>query len=206
MNSIADRLRGIVRPAGGPKRATGPRARPVHGRRSRGDHMDPAAILDGEWTQAGSHRFLVVDRSYAPGHRHGSVSIADSLPPEEGWSRLGLLAGTSCGGTCSSSTSRRLASPAVPAAMRFWSDAAGSIAAAFTCGSSCFRASRQSVLCSKRSEMLPARRCGRDLQRQVVRSSAHRDSLRAEPVDDAVCGHAARGHASPCEAALAWRR
>jgi len=60
--------------------------------------MDPAAILDGEWTQAGSHRFLVVDRSYAPGHRHGSVSIADSLPPEEGWSRLGLLAGTSCGG------------------------------------------------------------------------------------------------------------
>ena len=57
-----------------------------------------ADVLDGEWSQVGSHRFLVVERSYAPGHRHGSVSVADSLPPDEGWSRLGLLAGTPCGG------------------------------------------------------------------------------------------------------------
>jgi phosphate-selective porin OprO/OprP len=39
-----------------------------------------------------------VERSYAPGHRHGSISVADSLPPEEGWSRLALLAGAPCGG------------------------------------------------------------------------------------------------------------
>ena len=38
-----------------------------------------------------------MERSYAPGHRHGSISVADSLPPEDGWSRLGLLAGTPCG-------------------------------------------------------------------------------------------------------------
>ena len=60
--------------------------------------MDPATVLDGEWRQSGSHRFLVVDRSYAPGHRHGSICVADSLPPEEGWSRLNLLAGAACGG------------------------------------------------------------------------------------------------------------
>jgi uncharacterized protein YprB with RNaseH-like and TPR domain len=59
--------------------------------------MDPATVLDGEWRQSGPHRFLVVDRSYAPGHRHGSICVADSLPPEEGWSRLNLLAGAACG-------------------------------------------------------------------------------------------------------------
>jgi uncharacterized protein YprB with RNaseH-like and TPR domain len=60
--------------------------------------MDPATVLDGEWQQSGSHRFIVVERSYAPGHRHGSICVADSLPPDEGWSRLALLAGAPCGG------------------------------------------------------------------------------------------------------------
>ncbi len=91
MSSIGDRLRGIVRPPAkevrGSKEQDAPRG-----------PLDPATILEGEWQQAGSRRFLVVDRSYAPGHRHGSISIADGLPPEEGWSRLGLLAGTPCGG------------------------------------------------------------------------------------------------------------
>jgi uncharacterized protein YprB with RNaseH-like and TPR domain len=59
--------------------------------------VDPAELLDGQWKQTGSHRFLVVDRSYAPGHRHGSICIADSLPPQDGWSRLDLLAGMACG-------------------------------------------------------------------------------------------------------------
>lgn len=107
MSKITDRLRGIVRPIAA-NSSGGPRAQhQVHGapedqvatdESQWRSSLDPAAILDGEWTQAGAHRFLVVDRSYAPGHRHGSISIADSLPPEEGWSRLGLLAGTSCGG------------------------------------------------------------------------------------------------------------
>lgn len=108
MSSIADRLRGIVGPTAksfGGSRDQDPACEGREDQRTaeeslppRRSSMDPAAILDGEWKQAGSHRFLVVDRSYAPGHRHGSISIADSLPPEEGWSRLGLLAGTLCGG------------------------------------------------------------------------------------------------------------
>jgi uncharacterized protein YprB with RNaseH-like and TPR domain len=88
VSSIADRLRGIVRPGapGGSKDQDPPYAA-----------GDAAEILDGEWKQSGSHRFLVVDRSYAPGHRHGSICVADSLPPEDGWPRLALLAGAACG-------------------------------------------------------------------------------------------------------------
>jgi len=101
VSSIADRLRGIVRPGGSTQSGTGgPRDLGSVGSREQDQTYaaDPAAILDGEWTQSGSHRFLIVNRSYAPGHRHGTLSLADSLPPDEGWSRLGLLAGTPCGG------------------------------------------------------------------------------------------------------------
>lgn len=89
MSRITDRLRGIVRPGGlAEAREQLPRA----------EAEDAAEILDGVWKQSGSHRFLVVERSYAPGHRHGSICVADSLPPQEGWSRLALLAGAECGG------------------------------------------------------------------------------------------------------------
>jgi uncharacterized protein YprB with RNaseH-like and TPR domain len=54
-------------------------------------------MLGGEWCDVGGHRFLVVDRVYRPGHRHGRVTLADSLPPRSGvWPRLALLAGTDC--------------------------------------------------------------------------------------------------------------
>ena len=112
MSSIADRLRGIVRPGGpgGSQKQDPPcgveEKDPAEGSRRRrpgpvdpaGGSADAAEILDGEWKQAGTHRFLVVQRTYAPGHRHGAISVADSLPPDEGWSRLALLAGTPCGG------------------------------------------------------------------------------------------------------------
>ena len=107
MNSIVDRLRGIVRPGGSsPGRSGGSTEQdPPYGDHGDDDSLqrkpasvDPAEILDGEWKQTGAHRFLIVERSYAPGHRHGSISVADSLPPEEGWSRLALLAGAPCGG------------------------------------------------------------------------------------------------------------
>jgi uncharacterized protein YprB with RNaseH-like and TPR domain len=89
VSRITDRLRGIVRPGGlAEAREQLPRA----------EAEDAAEILDGVWKQSGSHRFLVVERSYAPGHRHGSICVADSLPPQEGWSRLALLAGAECGG------------------------------------------------------------------------------------------------------------
>ena len=61
-----------------------------------GDDVIPES-LGGEWRGAGAHRFLVVDRVYRPGHRHGRVAIADSLPPSTGlWPQLSLLAGRHC--------------------------------------------------------------------------------------------------------------
>ncbi len=45
-----------------------------------------------------AHRFLVVDRKYSPGHRHGRMALADALPPSDGpWPHLPLLAGGRCG-------------------------------------------------------------------------------------------------------------
>ena len=116
MSSIVDRLRGIVghrgsaeqdspctRPGGSAEQAPpcgsdGATERDPLNEDSPRHKPDAAEVLDGEWRQDGPHRFLVVERSYAPGHRHGWISVADSLPPSEGWSRLGLLAGTACGG------------------------------------------------------------------------------------------------------------
>ena len=95
MISLTDRLRGVVRPAGsGP---TGPGVSSGQDQ-SKGSADSAAALLGGEWRDAGDHRYLVVDRSYAPGHRHGSMSVADGLPPQEGWPQLALLGGSSCGG------------------------------------------------------------------------------------------------------------
>src|SRR5258705_11136263 len=106
MTSFADRLRGIIgppgRPEGRPLRVpddvddcrvpadpdSGRRARPL----GRPAH-DAAEILAGEWRESHSRKFLVVDRKYSPGYRHGRMSIADSLPP---WPRLELLG---CGGS-----------------------------------------------------------------------------------------------------------
>ena len=50
-------------------------------------------MLGGEWNEADGARFLIIDRSYSPGHRHGWMSVADGLPPSDGlWPRLSLLA------------------------------------------------------------------------------------------------------------------
>jgi uncharacterized protein len=105
VSSIADRLRGIVRPGGS---GGSTKQDPPYGVEAelpaeaslqrRPGPVDPTEVLDGEWRQVGSHRFVVVERSYAPGHRHGASTVADGLPPEEGWSRLSLLAGAPCGG------------------------------------------------------------------------------------------------------------
>ena len=79
MSSLADRLRGIVRT--------------VEGRtEGRSGSVDAAEILGGEWRELRGQQFLVVDRKYPPGHRHGHVAIADTLPPEDGsWLRFPLL-------------------------------------------------------------------------------------------------------------------
>ena len=92
MSSLADRLRGIVSPGAGSRPELHATAAPAI---LSGDAA--ADLLGGEWRSARNHRYLVVDRSYTPGHRHGEVSIADGLPPAEGWPQLSLLGGSSTG-------------------------------------------------------------------------------------------------------------
>jgi uncharacterized protein YprB with RNaseH-like and TPR domain len=57
---------------------------------TRGGRLEPAHLLaetlGGSWSDG--RRYLVIDRSYGPGHRHGNIPIMDCLPP---WPRLGLL-------------------------------------------------------------------------------------------------------------------
>ena len=86
MSSLADRLRGIVGQSVAPG---GPKVRPTV------DVDHAAEILGGEWRELRGERFLVIDRKYPPGHRHGHVAVADTLPPDEGcWSRFPLLDGS----------------------------------------------------------------------------------------------------------------
>jgi uncharacterized protein YprB with RNaseH-like and TPR domain len=60
---------------------------------------DAAEILGGQWQESRGQRFLVIERRYSPGHRHGRTTVADALPPADGmWPFLPLLAGTSCRG------------------------------------------------------------------------------------------------------------
>ena len=89
MSSLTDRLRGIVRtlpPDGGSPENVGD-ASP-----SRRKATDAAEILDGEWRELSGHQFLVIDRKFLPGHRHGDVAVADTLPPaDRSWPRFRLL-------------------------------------------------------------------------------------------------------------------
>src|SRR5262249_51242702 len=89
MTSLSDRLRGVI---------SNNLVRTPESVRRPGP-LDPAIadaageVLGGEWCESSDGRFLVIDRSYSPGHRHGSMSIADGLPPSDGyWPRLSLLA------------------------------------------------------------------------------------------------------------------
>jgi uncharacterized protein YprB with RNaseH-like and TPR domain len=54
-------------------------------------------VLDGDWRESRGQRFLVIDRKYGPGHRHGRIAVADSLPPSDGlWRNVSLLSGVTC--------------------------------------------------------------------------------------------------------------
>jgi uncharacterized protein YprB with RNaseH-like and TPR domain len=60
--------------------------------------VDPAGIdvtselLDGAWHESSGQRYLVIDRSYPPGHRHGHTAVADWAPGSDGcWPALALL-------------------------------------------------------------------------------------------------------------------
>jgi uncharacterized protein YprB with RNaseH-like and TPR domain len=59
-----------------------------------GRREDAAELLGGEWRELRGQRFLVIDRRYPPGHRHGHIAVADTLPPADNpWPRLSLLDG-----------------------------------------------------------------------------------------------------------------
>ena len=54
--------------------------------------VDPADKLDGEWRESRGERYVVIDRSYPPGHRHGRAVVADSAPGGEScWPSLAVL-------------------------------------------------------------------------------------------------------------------
>jgi len=100
MISLKDRLRDVIGvrsggPSGPPDEDDGARSGRPPGLHH--DSNDPAEVLDGAWQEAAGHRFVVVERKYPPGHRHGDVTVADGLPPSDGaWPALDLLARTSC--------------------------------------------------------------------------------------------------------------
>jgi uncharacterized protein YprB with RNaseH-like and TPR domain len=90
MTTLADRLRGVIRPGSA---EAGPRDNTADdgGGRLQPAHYDTAAdILDGDWHDAHGHRYLVVERRYAPGHRHGRIAMMDRLPP---WPQFPLIGG-----------------------------------------------------------------------------------------------------------------
>jgi uncharacterized protein len=89
MSTLVDRLRGIV--ASVPKdRAHAPRTVVADDESPRGD-ADAAEVLGGRWQESAGHQYLVVDRTYRPGHVHGRWALADYVLPESGAWREVLL-------------------------------------------------------------------------------------------------------------------
>ncbi len=106
MSKLTDRLREVIRPAARDDVRSGnpsAYAEAPADRRSPGGGwagpLDAAETLGGVWREMAGHRYLVVDRKYAPGHCHGRMVVADVLPSDdEPWARVSLLAGTTCRG------------------------------------------------------------------------------------------------------------
>src|SRR3989442_1526793 len=95
---LADQLRDVVGAV--PTPARDPDVPRVEGGSDR-----LADALGGEWQDARGRRYLVVDRTYAAGYRHGREAIMDGMPPPEGiWPGLHLL----CGGDLLPSENSRL--------------------------------------------------------------------------------------------------
>jgi uncharacterized protein len=95
MTTLSDRLRGVI--GGGLKvherRGASFDAPAIDGSEDPSLRESIAEVLDGVWHERSGQRFLVVDRMYVPGYRHGSMALADGLPPSDGvWPRLSLLA------------------------------------------------------------------------------------------------------------------
>ena len=61
------------------------------GLQARLNGVDAAELLEGEWRERGGHRYLVIERKYSPGHRHGRVAVCDAAPENGVWGTLPLL-------------------------------------------------------------------------------------------------------------------
>ena len=70
MTTLSDRLRGVI---GGGLKAHGGSERRGASSGAPGTDDAIAEVLDGEWHERSGQRFLVVDRMYVPGYRHGSL-------------------------------------------------------------------------------------------------------------------------------------
>ena len=109
MSSLTDRLRSVILPPKGGSHVDpgGSHVIPREGVfseevfseeavasafRRKSTETDAAETLGGEWRDLRGQRFLVIDRTYPPGHRHGHMAVADTLPPDDScWSRFALL-------------------------------------------------------------------------------------------------------------------
>ena len=99
--NLTERLRSVVRPSRGGGSAAhedphtcGPG--PTDGLSP--SSVDPASChspwdtFDGEWRESRGERYVVIDRSYPPGNRHGRAVVADSAPGCDcSWPALALL-------------------------------------------------------------------------------------------------------------------
>src|SRR5262245_4718806 len=94
MSSLTDRLRGIIAAVpgrGGPSafaEATAdqsgpPESEPSGAPDTTSSRDDVAEVLGGTWHDAGGQRFLVIDRTYRPGHRHGDLTRVDHVIGDE---------------------------------------------------------------------------------------------------------------------------
>jgi uncharacterized protein YprB with RNaseH-like and TPR domain len=101
MTSLTDRLRDVMgrsRPRGAASSGAAPAPAPALAGSLPTGAADAADILEGDWRQVQGQRFLVVDRTYTPGHRHGNVAMADAMPPSDGlWPTLAMLADAGVG-------------------------------------------------------------------------------------------------------------
>jgi len=103
VSTLTERLRGVLgvttpRPAQGlaPDPAPPPASAPVPPTPGGSPALRPsdavAETLGGTWHEEAGHRYLVVDRSFPAGHRHGRLTVADAMPGPDGlWPRLDLL-------------------------------------------------------------------------------------------------------------------
>lgn len=98
MSSLAARLRGVlrVRDAATPVPVT-PAVDAVASQTASGgvanDDDGVARVLGGVWRGGRGRRYLVVEREYGPGYRHGDVCVADVVPDGLGWPGVSVLAG-----------------------------------------------------------------------------------------------------------------